>query len=176
MEQLLITTLYPENSDITRELFQLITTSKCHLKHAHLSPTGTTFQVVTLILSGSWNQLTLFETRFSLLQKQHHFDALIQKAMTQPSLHTSLPYNTYIIAPETSNSINLIIGFLTDFNISVYDLLVTNYKAPFSDMPMLETNLSFLLPKDTSIHYFRENILHFGDEHNLEIILEPKRS
>jgi glycine cleavage system regulatory protein len=175
MDQLVVVILYAAQNEITAALFESISASECQLTDMRLSTTGTDYKTATLTLSGSWNQLTRFKTRFSLIQERYPIKGMIQDIQPTSYLPDSLPYQTYITTPDRPQALYHIVRFFLDLSISLHELSITPYQAPVTHTPMLEISLLFITPPGKVVSHYRESILQFCDENNFEVALESKR-
>jgi len=175
MDQLIISVLYPAQDEITQAFFEAIAASECEHVDIQLSTKSTDYKVALITLSGSWNQLTRFKSRFSLIQKYYPITAIIKDIQPTTYPLQSLPYQAYITAPGNPKALNHIIQFFLSLPINLHECSVTTYQAPITKTSMLDIHLTFIMLGEKAMSDYRENILQFCDENNFEIVLESKR-
>jgi glycine cleavage system transcriptional repressor len=175
MDQLAAIILYATDNEITAALFESIAISECQQVDIRLSRIGADYQTATLILSGNWNQLTRFKTRFSILQKQYTLQAILQDICQTTYTPGTLPYQAYITTPSSPEGLYHAVQFFLGLPIALHELSIKTYQAPVTHTAMLEISLLFMTPPKKAVSDYRESILAFCDENNFEVILEPKR-
>lgn len=173
MNRLFMTALYSDSATNYNKLFGLIQDSQCTLVHLDLQHITPDIACITATFKGDWNQLTRFETRFSSLKNTLLFSTLQQVDNIPNGRNDSIPYSICILMPNLPQNTYKLIAFINTLNTTVHTFSLTSYETPLTSVSMLKANLTTLLPFDQSITVFRENLLHFCDESNFEVLLEP---
>jgi glycine cleavage system regulatory protein len=176
VDQLIITVLYPENTEITQALIEQADHSQCQLIDVRVSRISNTYLSALLVLSGNWSQLTRFQTHFALLKEQYHFTGTIQAVKASHYPPEGLPYNVYILMPASASTLYKTLQFFLDLPVILQELVITSYQAPMTQTTMKELNIVLITSPEKPLSTYRESIFHFCDENNLEIILESKRN
>jgi len=175
VNQIVITIQYKKNEDFTDQLFHSIFQSKCHLIDVRLLTPVLGLTLIVFSLKCNWTQLAHLELQLTELQKDYHFTKSIEHLQPTLSPATIVPYNLYMITANTQGIIEDILQFLLGLSVNLHEFLTTFYQAPATQTSMLEITCLAMVPLDKTIHVFRENIIQFCDENNIEVILEPKR-
>lgn len=176
VDQLAVVMLYTADQPILEEVFQLIADGEFTIADARVVAKASELSSLSLLLSGSWNQLARFESRFSILERRYNFHALVRRSNPKPYPKSALPYIAYIIALDTPDVVSCIIGFLTRSQVQLNELNTIAYEAPITHTNMLGISLAFLLPSESSVSDFREHLIIFCDEHNFEVTMEPQKN
>jgi glycine cleavage system regulatory protein len=176
MDQLVVVILYAAQDEITAALFESIAGSDSQLVDMRLSTTGKDYHTATFTLSGSWNQLTRFKTRFSLIQERYPVTVVMQDIQPTSYPPESLPYQAYITTSAHPQALHDTVQFFLSLPIHLHELSVTTYQAPKTHALMMEISLLFITSPRRMVSDYRENILQFCDENNFEIVLEAKRT
>lgn len=88
------------------------------------------------------------------------------------------PYSSYIVAPDIPNVLAKITHFLSEQQVTLYNLHIESYKAPITEAAMLGISLSFGFPAQPPhlVADFREHFIVFCDEHNFDVAMEPQKN
>lgn len=175
MEHLIVTVLGPDKRGIANEIFKLTSHCHCHITDARITAMDTEF-TATFLLAGNWNALAKFEASLPRLEKKHDLHFLCRRAQPATVAADHLPYLAYIVSPDSPAAIHKITQFLTEESIALHELNINSYKAPHSDLPMLNITLSFSIPTSKVVADFRDRFAVFCDDNNLDVAMEPRKS
>src|SRR6185312_8289424 len=160
-------------------VFKLVMDSGCSIIDTRIICIGAKLTALTLLLSGNWNQLAkfkaCFESSFLSLEKQHKSDTLTRYSKAKQYDARAFPYFVYIVAPNLPSALNTIICFLLELKVEIHELSASAYQAPITQASMLGISVTLVVSPEQSITDFRESLLIFCDENNLEVTLEPQK-
>ena len=171
MENLVIVILGLSESQITNEIFNLVAHSGCHVIDARVNTTAT-HVTITLLIGGAWNTIAKFES----VIKKYVGRVLVSRTQFRTAQPNSFPYSSYIVAPDASDVLDKLIQFLSDQEVTLYNIHVEAYKAPITEAAMLGISLSFCFPAHHLVADFREHFIVFCDEHNFDVAMEPQKN
>lgn len=175
MEHLIVTVLGPDKHGIANEIFKLTAHCNCHIADARITAMDTEF-TATFLLAGNWNALAKFEASLPRLEKKHDLHFLCRRSQPITPTDTHLPYLAYIVAPDTPAAIHKITQFLVEETIVIHELSANTYKAPHSELSMLNITIAFSIPTNKVIADFRERFALFCDDNNLDVAMEPRKN
>jgi glycine cleavage system transcriptional repressor len=170
MENLVVVALGLNVNQLTDQIFRLVGNSGCHIVDARVNTTAT-HESMTLLIGGPWNTLAKFET---LIKK--HEGVLVARTQFRSAQPNSFPYSSYIVAPDMPDVLAKITQFLSEQEVTLYNLHIESYKAPITEAAMLAISLSFGFPAHHLVADFREHFIVFCDENNFDVAMEPQKN
>ncbi|EDP46888.1 glycine cleavage system protein R [Rickettsiella grylli] len=173
MENLVVVVLGLNENQFTDQIFRMVSHSGCHIIDARVNTTAKHVMMI-LLIGGAWNTIARFET----LIKKYEGQVLVERTQVRGAQLDSLPYSSYIVAPDTPHALVTIIRFLSEQQVTLYNLHVESYKAPITEAAMLGITLSFGFPAQPPhlIADFREHFIVFCDENNFDVAMEPQKN
>ena len=171
MENLVVVILGLIESQITDEVFKLVAHSGCNVVDARVNFTAT-HVTITLLIGGAWNTVAKFES----VIKKYSGQVMVSRTQFRSAQPDYFPYSSYIVAPDTSDALAKLTQFLSDHELTLYNIHVESYKAPLTEAAMLGISLSFVLHADQIVADFREHFIVFCDENNFDVAMEPQKN
>jgi glycine cleavage system transcriptional repressor len=171
MENLVVVILGLSESQITDEVFNLVAHSGCHIADARVNTTATHI-TMTLLIGGAWNTIAKFES----VIKKYTGQVLVSRTQFRAAQLDSFPYSSYIVAPDTPDVLSRVIQFLSEQEVTLYNIHVESYKAPITEAAMLGISLAFGFPAHNLVADFREHFIVFCDENNFDVAMEPQKN
>jgi glycine cleavage system transcriptional repressor len=171
MENLVVVILGLSESQITDEVFKLVAHSGCRVVDARVNTTATHI-TMTLLIGGVWNTIAKFES----IIKKYTGQVLVSRTQFRAAAPDSFPYSSYIVAPDNSDVLAKIIQFLSEQEVTLYNIHVESYKAPITEAEMLGISLAFGFPAHHLVADFREHFIVFCDENNFDVAMEPQKN
>ena len=171
MENLVVVVLGLNENQLTDQIFRLVAHSGCHIVDARVNTTATHI-TMTLLIGGAWNTIAKFET----LIKKYEGQVLVARTQFRGAQPDSFPYSSYIVAPDIPDVLAKITQFLSEQEVTLYDLHIESYKAPITEAAMLGISLSFGFPAHHLVADFREHFIVFCDENNFDVAMEPQKN
>lgn len=170
MENLVVVALGLNENQLTNQIFQLVGNSGCHIVDARVNTTATHVSM-TLLIGGAWNTLAKFE---AVIKKYE--GVLVARTQFRSAQPDSFPYSSYIVAPDIPDVLAKITQFLSEQEVTLYNLQIESYKAPITEASMLGISLSFGFPAHHLVADFREHFIVFCDENNFDVAMEPQKN
>lgn len=171
MENLVVVILGLSESKLIDEIFTLVAQCGCKVMDARLNTTSTHVSM-TLLIGGAWNTVAKFESAL----KKYTGQVLVSRTQFHAPQPESFPYSSYIVAPNSSDAIAKLVQFLSEYELTLYNMNVESYKAPITEAPMLGISLSFGFPAHELVADFREHFIVFCDENNFDVAMEPQKN
>lgn len=147
----------------------------CNILDTRMTTLGTEF-VANLLLSGAWSAIAKFEAGLPTFEKKNELRINARRTQLRTPQPDRLPYAIYIIAMEQAGVVQKITHFFAEQKINIHDFYLNTYTAPHSETQMLALNIAVTIPKSQLLADFRENLMLFCDDHNLDVVLEPQKS
>lgn len=174
-QHLVISVLGADQPGIVNDLCKFIVHCGCSVTDSRMTVLGNEF-VAYLLLNGTWNAIAKLETGLPTFEHKHDIKISARRTQSRIAQPDYLPYSIYIIAIEQPNTLHKITQFFTEQEINIHDFYTSTYKAPYSETPMLAISLAITLAKSQLMADFRENLMLFCDDHNLDVVLEPQKN
>jgi len=171
MENLVVVILGPNESQIINEIFKKIADCGCHVVDARVNTTAT-HVTVTLLIGGAWNTVAKFES----IVKKYTGQALVSRTQFRTAQPAGFPYSSYVVAPDMPDVLTKLIQFLSDQEVTLYNMHVEAYKAPITEASMLAISVAFGFPVHRLVADFREHFIVFCDEQNFDVAMEPQKN
>lgn len=171
--QLAITILGKRSTAFITDVLAAITTHKCNILELCLSDFSHSSTAAYLLVEGSWNCLAKLETGLDHLQKR--LDVKIYSLHTEPQEVACdyMPYNLEIISINQNAILEDVLTFLMTHHIVVEEIKASCYPASYTQTPLFSARFIILIPLDIHLLSFREEILTFCDDCNVDAIFEP---
>lgn len=174
-QYLAISLLGSDSSGIIHEVSKYAAHCNCNIVEGRITTLGSEV-MASFLLAGTWNALAKFEAGLPSFEKKHDLRTLTRRTQPFSSQPDRLPYMIYIMAMEEAGVFHKIIQFFDDQKtVSIHELTINSYLAPYSKVPMLTINLAITFPKTKLIADFRESLMVFCDDHNFDVVLEPQK-
>ncbi len=173
--RLAITVLGKKSAPFIPDVLAAIATCKCNILELNTSRYCGSTVAAHLLVQGQWNCLAKLETAFEHLQKRLEIN--IQTLHTEPpeTDKEAIPYSLETISINSEDIIQDMITFLLAHRITVAEMRCSCYPALYSETPLLAVKFILLIPPHLSLMSFREEVLNFCDDCNLDAIFEPIR-
>ena len=173
MENLVVVVLGLNENQLTDQVFRMVAHSGCHIVDARVNTTAK-HVTMTLLIGGAWNTIARFET----LIKKFEGHVLVERTQVRSAQPDNFPYSSYIVAPDIPNVLAKITHFLSEQQVTLYNLHIESYKAPITEAAMLGISLSFGFPAQPPhlVADFSEHFIVFCDEHNFDVAMEPQKN
>lgn len=83
------------------------------------------------------------------------------------------PYRIDVVSLDHPGIVNELSDFVAARKINIAELHTETYAAPHTGSTMFKCHMTVNIPANTKIAEFRESILNFCDEKNLDLQIEP---
>lgn len=175
MEHLVVSLIGPAHPGITPELCKLAAHCNCTIVESRMTTLATEFSA-SLLITGTWNTIAKFETGLPALEQKYELRSLSKRSKARAIDSNFFPYAVYVIAPLKADVTAVITQFFAEHNLPIYDLFVSSYKAPQTDVALLSLTLTIHIPNTKLIADIRENFIVFCDESNFDAVIEPLKN
>jgi glycine cleavage system transcriptional repressor len=172
--RLAITILGEKSTVFIADVLTAITTHKCNILELSFSEFTHSSTAAYLLVEGNWNHLAKLETvlvhfqkRFNIKICSVHLDAQ-EKAITN-----HIPYSLEIISIAYDNILQDILTFLSTHQTIVKELKANCYPAAYTQTPLFHAKFVLFIPIDIQLISFREELINFCDDCNIDAIFEP---
>lgn len=171
--QLAITVLSKKSTGFVTEILTALVTHKCNILELSVSDFSHSATAAYMLVEGSWNCLAKLETVLEHLQKR--LDIKISMLHTEPQEVTCnyIPYKLEIISIEHDSILQNLLTFLATHRMVIEKIKSCCYPASYSQTPLFSAKLIILIPLDIHLLSFREELLNFCDDCNVDAIFEP---
>ena len=85
------------------------------------------------------------------------------------------PYSVYVIAQATPSVVYQVVSFFTDQKISLNEVAVNAYLAPYTQVTMVSIALSVNIPGNLSVSELRDRFMLFCDDYNFDAVMGPEK-
>jgi glycine cleavage system transcriptional repressor len=176
MKYLALTLLAESQLPIISEFYQLVEHCECMIIESRCDFLGNELCMYAL-LGGAWNAIAKMETAVVALEKKYDLKLAIRHTDqrnfgAQKELY---PYSVYVIAHASPNVVNQIVSFFTEQNISLNEVVVNAYLAPYTQVTMISLSLSVNIPSQLSISELRDRFMLFCDDYNFDAVMGPEK-
>jgi glycine cleavage system transcriptional repressor len=171
--QLAITVLGKTHTTFIPDVLAAIANYKCHILELSVSHLSQSTIAAYLLVEGNWNYLAKLENNLENLQKR--LEIKVHSLHTEEKKNTDdlIPYNLETISIDREGTIQDMLTFLLTHHIAIAEIKTNCYPALYSYTPVLSTKFIILIPADIQLISFREELLNFCDNCNVDAIFEP---
>jgi glycine cleavage system transcriptional repressor len=176
MKYLALTILAEANTNVVAEFYQLVEHCECVVVESRCNWLGNELCLYAL-LSGAWNAIAKMESGITVLESMFDLKLAMRrtdqrKFMEETELY---PYSVYVTAPANPLVVNRIVGFFTAQTISLNEVVIDSYLAPYTQAKMLMMTLSINIPSSLSISDLRDRFMLFCDDYNFDAMMGPEK-
>jgi glycine cleavage system transcriptional repressor len=171
--QLAITLLGKKSTAFIAEILAAIATHKCNILELRLSDFSHSATAAYLLVEGSWNCLAKLETALDNLQKRLDIKIHSLHTLSQQVVCDYMPYSLEIISINHDAILQDVLVFLSSHRIVIEQIKASCYPASYTQTPLFSAKFIILVPLDIHLLSFREEILSFCDDSNVDAIFEP---
>jgi glycine cleavage system transcriptional repressor len=174
-QYLSIAAIFPNETEILREIAHLIAHHQCDILDWRLYQHGNRHNLHFLI-GGTWAVIAKLEPKLNTLAKKRSMQILMERTSLTPPQKNYFPYNLYIIAEDNAENFHQIIRYVNQPDIHIHEITIDTYKARYTETPMLSITIKIQFSVNLSISEWREHFMLFCDDLNFDSIMEPEKT
>lgn len=176
MKYLALTLLGEPNSEIISEFYKLVEHCECIVIESRCDFLGNELCVHAL-LGGAWNAIAKMESTIVGFEKKYDLKLALRRTDQRNfgEKKELYPYSVYVIAQATPSVVNQVVSFFTDQKISLNEVVVNAYLAPYTQVTMISIALSANISADLSVSELRERFMLFCDDYNFDAVMGPEK-
>jgi glycine cleavage system transcriptional repressor len=176
MKYLALTLLSESRLDVIGEFYKMVEHCECVVIESRCDFLGDELCLHAL-LGGAWNAIAKMEAAVFGLEKKYDLKLILRHTDQrnfgeQKDLY---PYAAYVIAQATPAAVNQVVSFFTDQNISLNEVVINAYLAPYTQVTMVSIALSLNIPGQLSIAELRDRFMLFCDDYNFDAVMGPEK-
>lgn len=176
MKYLALTLLGEPGLAIIGEFYKLVEHCECIVIESRCDFLGNELCLYAL-LGGAWNAIAKMEMAVAALEKKYDLKLVLRHTDQrnfgeQKELY---PYSVYVIAQATPSAVNQVVSFFTDQNISLNEVVVNAYLAPYTQVTMVSITLSVNISGQLSLSELRDRFMLFCDDYNFDAVMGPEK-
>lgn len=171
--RLAITILGEKSTAFIAEVLTTTSTHKCNILELSFSDFSHSATAAHLLVEGNWNYLAKLETSLVHLQKRLNIKVCTVHLESQDVVAHAMPYSLEIIAISYEDILQDIMSFLSTHQIVVKEIRSSTYPAAYTQTPLCHANFVLLIPLEIHLILFREELINFCDDCNIDAIFEP---
>lgn len=169
---LIISAIGKDRIGLVKELSRAILECDCNIIDSRMMVLGTEFAALIMV-HGNWNTLTKLEMQLKRLEAALDLHIFIKRTEARILSNDVLPYVVEVVATSQPSFIHHLASFLASRSINIEEITARSYNAPHTGTAMCMVNLVIGIPANTHIAMFREELLDFCDDLNLDAMFEP---
>ncbi len=173
--QLAITILGKKSTFFIFDIVSAVTSCHCTVLELRASHFSNTVQGAYLFVEGNWNCVAKLDNLLHNLQKR--LDLNIQTLIPEQNKNQHpldyIPYSLETISIYQAGMFEDLVSFLSTQQIVIAEVKSTHYPAPYTETNLLSSQFILWIPPTIPILSFREELLNFCDQSNLDAIFEP---
>lgn len=176
MKYLALTILAESNTNVAAEFYQLVEHCECVVVESRCNWLGNELCLQAL-LSGAWNAIAKMESAVVTLENMFDVKLAIRRTDQRKFFEETelYPYAVYVTAPANPLVVNRIVSFFTTQMISLNEVVIKSYSAPYTQVKMLVLTLSVNIPNSLSISDLRDRFMLFCDDYNFDAMMGPEK-
>ncbi len=171
--QLAITALGKNTICSLNDILSVINNCGCsivELKTSNLSRASSLY----LLSEGDWSQIAKLEHLLESLSDRQEIQIQTFRPIVDERIsNEGIPYKLETVSLFRHDIVQDLITFLHSRNIYVEEVFANRYQAAYFQSPVFSTKFIISIPAEIRILSFREEILDFCDNLNLDAIIEP---
>ncbi len=169
---LVITALGQDRPGLVASLTEAVTQQQCSICESQMSLLGGEFAIIMLI-EGQWNNVAKLEQILPTLQESLNITLQIKHTEQRSNQANAIPYCVEVLAQDNPGIVHQVTDFFYHRKINIHDLQTESFNAAHTGTRMFSLMMTIEIPTDMHIPGLREDFLEFGDELNLDALIEP---
>jgi glycine cleavage system transcriptional repressor len=171
--QLAITILGTKPAESITDILNAVNAHKCTILELSFSDLSHSAAAAYFLVEGNWNCLAKLETALEHLQKRLNITITSLHLEEQEFSSEYIPYTLEIISINQDGILQDLLTFLATHCIIAKELQAHCYPAPYTQTPIFSAKCVLLIPFDIQLLSFREELLDFCDNANIDAVFEP---
>lgn len=145
---------------------------KCSITNCKFSAFGDGFGLL-MELSGEWHAIAKAESSLTKLSNKFELDINIRRSSPIDLQTDKVPYYIQITSPDKVGLLWTITEFFQKKRLNIDECLVEKFTAQKTGTKMTNITLHTTLSVKTHLANFREGLLMYCEEYNLDVVMEP---
>ncbi|NCX94090.1 MAG: hypothetical protein EBX40_05395 [Gammaproteobacteria bacterium] len=128
-----------------------------------------------LTVSGSWGALVKLESAFKQLCEAEHVHFQVERVNTAEIDQAYIPYLVHVTGLDTPSFMEELLSFFVGGSVHCTQISGATSYLGQSKTRMQQVTLHVRIPVTLPLSQFRDHVLTFCDDYNLDAIFEPDR-
>lgn len=171
--QLAITILANQTTVFIADVLGVVTEHKCAILEFSLSDFFNAATATYLLIEGNWNCLAKLEIELKHLEKRLDVSISSLRLEAQRGTIERIPYNLEMVAISQDGILQDFLTFLSTRRIVTKEIKANCCPAAYTQTPLFSAKFVLLIPIDIPLLSFREELLNFCDDSNVDAVFEP---
>ncbi|MCP1726484.1 glycine cleavage system transcriptional repressor [Natronospira proteinivora] len=171
-QSLIISALGSNRPGLLEALTRQISQSGCSVNHSRGSLIDGHILFVAR-LTGSWDTLARVEAASERLERELGMAIQIRRVEAPPENRLQLPYTVDIVARDRNGTLNEVLGFFSQYQIEVAEVVTQSYVSDHTDTPMATIQMTVHIPDVQPLTVIRDQFMELCDRLNLDGLMEP---
>lgn len=171
---LAISILDSRNTKTLLDVLQACATTGCQILNNRMNTLGEEVAMMLLVM-GNWGAIAKLEAALGTLEKRLGKNIQVKRThMPEKEEGSWMSYTAQFIAIDRAALLSDITCFLGEYGIQIEELMVNTYVSQLGTR-MVNVNLKANIPEKLHLAFFKEQLMAFCDERNVDVFLDPVR-
>lgn len=170
--KLIISVITQDRPGIVSELSDAVNQSQCNIEDSRMMVLGGSFAILMMV-SGSAQDIANLQAKEAALSAR--FGSLLQMQLTSERdlKEQGSPYIIEVVSLDHPGIVRELSEFVAARLINIEALDTATYAAPHTGSPMFRLEMIINIPRTVRTSSFRNELMDFCDQRNLDVSVEP---
>ena len=156
------------------DVLQACAATGCQILNSRMNTLGEETGMMLLVV-GNWGAIAKLEAALATLERKLGKNIQVKRTQAPEKEEGSwMSYTVQLIAIDRAALLSDITGFLSEYGVQIEELAVNTYLSQLGTR-MLNINLKANIPEKVHLAFFKEQLMAFCDERNVDVFLDPVR-
>ncbi|MEY3182740.1 MAG: hypothetical protein RLZ35_725 [Pseudomonadota bacterium] len=171
---LAITILDSKKTKTLLEVLNACVTTGCQILNSRMNTLGEETAMMLLVM-GNWGAVAKLEASLAILERRLGKNIQVKRTQAPEKEEASwMSYTVQLIAIDRPALLSDITSFLGEYGVQIEELSVNTYLSQLGTR-MVNVNLKANIPGKVHLASFKEQLMAFCDERNVDVYLDPVR-
>ncbi|MES2211657.1 MAG: ACT domain-containing protein [Pseudomonadota bacterium] len=172
LTHLILTVSGSDHSDFLLPLLKAYSQFQCNVLNSRITAMGNEL-ITHFYIAGNWAGIAKLEASLPLFESKLNVKIFAKRTGAGPDESPRIPYNIQVVGPDRIGILFDIVQCLRKQDAHIDEIQSDQFKAPRTGHPMATLSLTVSVPENRAITCFRESILSYCEERNLDAYVEP---
>ena len=170
--QIVISALGQDKPGIVNALSKSVLDCGGNIAESRMTRLGDEFALIMLV-EGVEDSISTVEKTMQDMNAADALTIITKRTVLKVSQEQCMPYHVNVICMDQPGIVHDITDFIARKKINIEELETSNYAAAHTGTQMFALDMSISIPSSINTSQFKQDILAFCDELNLDAAVEP---
>jgi len=170
--KLVISVITQDRPGIVKEISEAVNQSGCNIEDSRMMVLGGSFAILMMV-SGDDASVSTLQKKEEQLSASLGTMVQMQVTSDRNLAEQGRPYIIEVVALDHPGIVKELSEFVASRKINIEALDTETYAAPHTGSTMFRLDMTVNIPKDVKTSAFKNELIEFCDQKNLDVVIEP---